>query len=255
MKKILFLIIILVVSCGVASAQSLEDIQWLAEEYPPYSFKNSDGTASGFNIDIMLKIWEKVGLKKTSRHIDFVPWARAVTMLDKYKYVCIVGMGINDERKKKYRFVGRVLGAIRGLIAKKEKSYVFNSIADINRILGKNGLVGVVRSDIGEKNFLQHGGDPKLIHRSVKGIHMVKILEQDRVDLIAYSDVTAFKLMKKLGFNHRSYEVVFTFSQGTTGFAFNKDADPAVLQQLQKAFDELEADGTVLSIRNYYINE
>ncbi len=101
---------------------------------------------------------------------------------------------------------------------------------------------------------MEFGGNPDLLYKVSKGDQLVRMLSIGRINLIAYSDITAFKLMKKNGINYLDYEVVFTFSQGITAFSFNKNVNPEIIKKLQKAFDQLETDGTVIKIRNLHVN-
>ena len=79
------------------------------------------------------------------------------------------------------------------------------------------------------------------------------MLEADRIDMIAYGDIAATNYMKMANINYRDYEIVFVFRRGTGNFAFNKEVDSQVLQVLQSAFDKLNNEGIIRTIRNNYI--
>ncbi len=251
MKKILFLVLILF--SGIANAQSLEDILWISEDYPPSNFVDKNGIMQGFTIDILLEMWKKVGIKKTKQDIVIYPWARGMNMLGSDKNVCLFGISITEERKKLFKFVGDAPGNKIVLFAKKEKKYRFNSIEEVNQKF-KRQQIGVVRDDIGEHVYLNIGGKPELLHRVTRADQLIRMTELNRLELFAYADTVALKKMKNLKIPTDRYEIVFIRNQAKWGYGFNKNVNPKVLQKLQKAFDELLEDGTVMRIRNAFVN-
>ncbi len=130
----LFVALILSLSiCGTTLAQDvhilnkLEQINWLTESYPPFSYIDTkDNKLKGVMIDILIEMWKEVGLNKDREDIEVYPWARGVHMLEDDPLVCLFGMGITQERKTKYKFVGSISPGIYGIIAKKSKNYHFN---------------------------------------------------------------------------------------------------------------------------------
>ncbi len=251
MKKSLLLLVILFSS--ITNAQSLEDIQWITEIYSPSNFVDKQGKLKGYTVDILMKIWKKVGLKKTRKDIKVIPWARGLMMLEEDKTVCLFGMGISNDRKKKFNFLGRAPGNIRALIAKKEKKFKFNKIDEVNQKIGRK-KIGAVRGDIGGNTFLKIGGKPQLLHLVVRGNQLVKMLDIDRFDLIAFADTPTFASMREAGIAFLNYEIVLPMSTSYWGYAFNKNVNQKTLKTLQKAYDELFEDGTIMRIRNAYVN-
>ncbi len=251
MKKMLFLVLIFF--SGIGYAQSLEDIVWISEDYPPSNFLDKDGMIRGFTIDILLGMWQKVGLKKTKQDIEIYPWVRGMKMLKHDKNVCLFGISITEERKKQFKFVGGAPGNRIVLFAKKEKKYRFNSIEEVNQKFKKQEI-GVVRDDIGEQVYLNIGGKSELRYRVTSADQLIGMIEHDRLKLFAYADTVALKKMSSLKISTDKYEVVLVMYKEQWGYGFNKNVNPKVLQKLQKAFDELLADGTVMRIRNAYVN-
>ncbi len=252
LMAIVFLVSVVTIP-GSAFGNNINKIQWITENYPPFNYVDDEGELRGITIDILMEIWKKVKLNKTKKDIEVLPWARGMLILKNNDTTCLFGMGINESRKKKFIFVGSIPNVNRGIIAKKSKHYSFNSISEINSGFG-DSRIGVVREDIGQITFLEQGGNPMLLHQVVSGENLVSMLKLDRIDAIVYGDMPAYKLMKKARIDYSAYEMFYVFSKGVSGYAFNKKTDPAIIQKLQQAYDELHREGIVMRIRNSYLS-
>jgi polar amino acid transport system substrate-binding protein len=251
MRIILACLIILTPFCGWP--QSLENIQWYSEIYLPNNYLDEKGVARGFMVDILLEVWKEAGLKKTRSDIKFIPWSRGLRLLETNSNICLFGMAITEERQKKYRFIGPVLGAKRALIAKKGRFLKFNSMDEANKWLaGKK--VGVVREDIGETLFLKKKGRKDSLIRVSRGILLARMIHHDRIHMVSYNLDSFMKTLKQAGYNPHEYESVYLLEQGRSGYSFNRKVNPAVLRKLQRAFDRVNQRGDVQRIRNRYIN-
>jgi len=250
---VLFLTIFLFSSVGIA--QTLEDITWLTEEYPPYNYE-IDGNVKGIAVDLLLAVWKKVGLNKTAKDIKVVPWARGVKMIKTKPGTCLFSTTLTSERKD-------VLGwkcvypiplandePENHVIAKKSKKVSFNSIEDLKKF---NGKYGVVRGDLGEGLLIEAGVNSAKLDKAANSISLVKKLEKGRYDVISYSMDTAATKMKEAGIDSSNYEIVFSFPPKPMGYAFYHNTDAAILKKLQDALDALHSDGTADSIRLKYL--
>jgi polar amino acid transport system substrate-binding protein len=240
-KSILFLSLVLFSTVSIA--QTLEDINWYTEEYPPYNFKK-DGKTQGIAVDLLSEVWKKVGLNKTTKDMKIVPWARGVKMIKTKPGTCLFATTLTRERKDVlgWKFVYPIPlvneEPENHVIAKKGKHISFDSIEDLKKYKGK---FGVIRGDVGEG---------LLVGAGVKSL--VKKLDKGRYDIISYSFTTASTKMKEIGIDPSKFEIIFSFPPKPMGYAFYHSTDPAILKKLQTALDELHSDGTAERIRLKY---
>ena len=225
--------------------KKLDQVVWITEQYPPFSYlDDKDGQIKGLMVEILLEMWKKVGLKKSKKDIIIHPWARGIALLENDPRVCLFGMGITKERQMKYKFVTSISPGVHGLIAKKTKGYHFSSIEAVNKAFsGKSHVIGVIRGDFGEKNFLEQGGNPHLLFKVSSGRQLIKMLEMDRLEMIAFGELPAISIMMRENINYREYEIPIVSNELRSGFAFHKNVDPAVLIVLQQAMDEVTREG------------
>ncbi len=248
MKKIFIFVLLFFLPIN-ASAQSLENITWLTEEYAPYNY-TENGVVKGIAVDILVAVWKKINLNKTAADIKVYPWARGYKMVQEDPGVCLFSMTVTEPRKELFKFVGPLAGSDITIIAPKAKGLKIGSIDDLK----KPGLkLGAVREDVGEQLLIAAGIAAVAIDQSNNAETLVKKLDAGRMDAVAYGFDTARYNMKLLGIDSNRYETVFMLKQGEMGFAFHKNVDPAVITTMQKALDELIADGTTAAIIKKYL--
>jgi ABC-type amino acid transport substrate-binding protein len=120
------------------------------------------------------------------------------------------------------------------LLAKKDAKIKINSPKDINAY-----KVGVIRDDLGEKNVIEAGVDPKHIQQVPKIKSLMKMLNAGRLQVWAYSEINAFWQLKNNGFVPDQFETVYVFSERQGYIAFNKQTPDALVKQFQIALDEM----------------
>jgi len=253
MKK-LILSFTLFMFTSLSHAESIENITWLTEEYPPFNYKE-DGEVKGIAIDLLLEIWKKLGVNKTKSDIKLVPWARGVKTLQTQPNTCLFSTTLTAERLNvlgwKFAYpIPRIRDESENqLIALVKKGLRFNSTQDI---LNFDGKFGVVRDDVGAALLLSLGiGDHKL-ERTSKPAQLTRMLQAGRFDVASYSIDAMRKAMKTEGINPDLFESVYAFPLTPMGYAFHHNIDPKIVKQVQQAIDKLYAEGVADEIIERY---
>ncbi|MBA4367458.1 MAG: ABC transporter substrate-binding protein [Desulfobacterium sp.] len=254
MKKVIVILMMVLIS-SVCAAESLENITWITEEYPPYNFVEN-GVTKGIAVDLLVAVWKKVGVNKNAGDIKVWPWNRGVNYINTKPDTCLFSTTITNERKNvlgwKFAFpIPQVSHeSSNHLIAPKNKGIKFNSLDEVKKY-GKK--FGVVRGDVGSSLLFEAGINQDLLDEAAGPNELVKKFDKGRFDVASYGFTTIVTKMKEEGVDPEKYEVVFTFPPAYMGYAFHKDTDPALLEKIQKALNELHADGTAEKIRQQYL--
>ena len=229
-----------------AFAGTIEDISFMTEEYPPFNMKGNDGVATGIAVDVLVGMFEKLGVSKSAKDIEVLPWARAYKDVQEKPGTALFSMTHNEERDPLFAWVGPVAPTRISAFALKSKGLKIASEEDFREL-----SAAVIRDDIGD-SLAQNVGIAT-IDRAASNEQNIKKLNAGRVDIWIYEESVAQWQIKDFGFNPGDYEVVFVLSSGELDYAFHKDTDPAVIKQFQKALDEMKAEGAYQAILDKYL--
>ncbi|OMH26712.1 ABC transporter substrate-binding protein [Motiliproteus sp. MSK22-1] len=246
----LFICLSLLIS-SIASGQTVQEITWMTEEYPPLNY-TKNGLRKGIFVEVLVEIWKKLGIEASADDIQVLPWARSYRILESTPGTALFAMSRTEGRESLFKWVGPINITPIGIIAKKSKNFNFQSIEQINQRI-PSGKLGVVRSDSGEHYFLDKAGSSELIDYHPTGELLIKMLDKDRVEAISYSYGTALFLMRDNNIDSSEYSLVYPLTeQGQGWFGFNRETNPKTIVLIQKALDELIVEGVIEKIQANY---
>ncbi len=231
-------------------AQTVEDLIFITEEYPPFNFA-VDGKELGIATDTLLEMVKLVGAHQTREDIGSFQWARGYNAALKIKNVLLFSTTRTAAREKLFKWVGPIIRSEIVLFARKDRNLSLNSLDEINL---KKLRVGVVLNDVGEQTLLELGVKRKQIYRYNKGLHLAEMLQKGRIDLLAYGKLVTLWNLKTLGFKPDEYEAIYSLKQAEYYYALNKKTDDRIVSQLQTALDQLKESGAFDRIVNHYID-
>ena len=232
----------LLVGCGQKkeTLNSLQAVQkagilkiGLDDSYPPMEFRDSTNKLVGFDIDLGDAVGKKLGVKTEYTATDFGGILLALTS-SRFN-VIIAALSITDERKKSIDFSESYLMGGQ-VIAIKKGNTTIKKLADL-----KGKIVACQLGSTGDKAVSAIKG-LKEVKKYDKITEAFQELSNGRVDAVVMdSQVGGYYVSKKPG----EYEVLTErISEEPIGIGFKK-ADTDLKVAVQKALDELKADGTL----------
>lgn len=248
MRKLLLTLLLFCLATSLP-AQTIDDLTIVTEEYPPFNF-TSAGKRQGLSTDILVEMLALAGSELTRSDIRFLPWAQAYNMAKNNNNVLLYSTTFTETRADLFKWVGPILKSKFVLFAQKGRNLKIASMDDINR---KKLRVGVVLHDVGEQMLLEQGVEKKRLYRYSKGTHMVKMLHNGRIDLLAYGQIATRWFFKQQGYSQDDFEEVSFLQKSDYYFALNPQTDDAIVRKLQSAFEQLKENGRLEAIIKHYI--
>lgn len=232
-------------ACVHGSAQSVDDLTLITEEYPPFNYER-DGVRQGIAVDLLAEMLALTGSGKVAADVKLWPWARGYETALKEKNVLLFSTVRTEAREKLFKWVGPILPARNILLAKKNRQIKIRNKAEL---LKSKYRIGVVRDDVAGELLARMGVNKNSTVQANTGVSVAKMLHADRVDIWAYGDQVIQWNLKQLGYPNIDFEEIYTLSDsGQYYYALSKTTDDATVARLQAALDQLRAKGRINEI-------
>ncbi len=253
MNKILIAITLVFYSVSIQACNEqeakelLSNLQWQTEDYPPFNFRDEKGNLVGIFPEVLSLAYQELNIPLNTEEIDIIPWARLLFNMKHYSKYAAFSMVTTKERAKKYQLLPLpfvVKSSVMVLKANKDKFKQKN--------IGKL-TIGVVRGDIGQA-LLDREEIKATQVETTSALSMLKMLNLQRVDAIAYVEDVAYFQFNKLAIEKGAI-VPFVLLDGGSNinFVFHKSMPKCAIELLAKSIAKLNRQGKVEKIRIKYI--
>lgn len=215
--------------------------------YPPFNFFDSSGAVKGFDIDIGNALCER--MKVTCEWVT-TDWDGIIPALNSNKFDTIIAsMAITEARRKAVNFSNPYYFNAARFIIPKDLNLKGGMPEDLKR-----KIIGT-QSGTGESKLIDRYFPKSKVKRYPKLDDALLDLTTGRVDAVLASQFVLGDWLKKE--DGADYEFVgesFVLDENEgTGIAVRKD-DAKLLDALNKAIEEIAADGTYDTIREKYFS-
>ncbi|EGS62157.1 substrate-binding periplasmic protein [Vibrio cholerae] len=213
-------------------AQGLESLTYYTENYPPLNFAQEDGKPAGIAVDLLLEAAAAVNVTLNLDQIFVQPWPRS------YRSALLKQDGVlfsttrTTHRENLFNWVGPIADIKVVVLARKSSQIKVNDPIELG-----NYPIGVIRDDIGEQQLLQLGVPRESMVEGSTVSSLAEQLLKKRIDLLAYDERTALWWMSQDSYPVEEFETVYVLMQGSLYYAFNKNIDKSVLNDLQKGIE------------------
>jgi len=210
--------------------------------YPPFNFINEKNEVVGFDAAIGREIARRLGVEPV---IVTTAWDGILAGLLAKKYDTICGsMTITQKRQQVVDFVGPYYRSGRGIFIRKDET--FATLADL---MGKN--IGVTLGETHEKWARTQKGWKIKTYKGLPELFLE--LENKRIDAIVIDSIPGLLAIKKTGKPIKKMDLPeIEGGDVNIGIAIRKN-NPELKAAMQKALDDMMADGTYTKISNEWI--
>ncbi|UTA47192.1 transporter substrate-binding domain-containing protein [Simiduia sp. 21SJ11W-1] len=212
----------------------MNELEYITENYPPFNYEEQ-GVLKGEAVELLIAATALAGSPITARDILMQPWARAFHNVLEGPNRVLFSTTRTPERENLFKWAGPIGSNHIVLVGKKSRNITLNDLADLNKY-----RVGAVRDDVGELFLRDLQLEKTIITLGVQPESIAKMLQSNRVDLWIYGESSAFNVLKRTGATPSDYTVVKVLKSLELYYAFSRDVDDRLVQELQAAIETIK---------------
>jgi polar amino acid transport system substrate-binding protein len=251
MKKnallILFMIMVISVLSGCSSSGSKDGklVIGIDDKFAPMGFRDENNEIVGFDIDYAKAAAEKMGKEITFQPID---WSAKESELNSGRIDMIWnGYTITDERKEKVLFTKPYLENSQVVVVLAD-----SAISKLNDLVGKEVGLQSLSSAADALNVNPIKDQIANLSEFPDNVLALTDLKTKRLDGVVIDEVVARYYMSKEPNTFKLLDESLAPEQYGIGI---KKGNEALLEELQKALDEMNSDGTADQISTKWFGE
>lgn len=211
--------------------------------FPPFSFVDDKNEVVGFDVDIGKEIAKRIGVQA---EIVTTPWDGIIAGLIAGKFDTVVGsMTITEERAKSIDFVGPYYHGGRGAFVPAD-----SALTSVDELDGKT--VAVTLGETHDGWAKEHAGWNVRTYKSLP--EMLLEANAGRVDAIIADKIPVLVAIKEQGLPLKEITIPGADPTANVGIAI-RQGNPELAAAMQKALDEMQADGTYEAISMKWIGQ
>ena len=207
--------------------------------FPPYEMTTDSGEIEGIDVDTAKAIAEKLGLELQIDDMDFD--AALLSVQQGKADIVMAGVTVTDERKAVMDFSDSYATGIQSIIVPND-----SDIASPDDLAGKK--IGTQRGTTGYIYCSDDFGEDSVVAYD-NGLTAVQALNNGQVDAVVIDNAPATEYVAA----NPGLKVLDT-SYAEEDYAIGMAKGSALEDAINKALEELKADGTLQSIVDKYIN-
>ncbi len=215
-------------------------------EYAPFEYKDDNGDYKGFDLELIAKVAEKLGLEVKYVNNDFDSLVAGVESGTKYD-VSIAAMTITPERKKSVDFCDAYYTDDQAIVTKTDNADITGD--NYEEKLNTSDATLIVQSGSTAESFAKENF-PKAKIKSMKdATECFSALQSDQGTAVVTNRSVAAQLTSD---QFTTCHVIKMISTGEDyGIAINK-GNTFLKKEINKALKELTDDGTVDALMSQY---
>lgn len=221
----------------------------ITEHVPPYNYEER-GLATGIFTDIFLRMADHSGLNVERADIRVWPWARGYREIQQRPNVILFAMARSEPRDSMFQWIGPVMPLKSVMITNKGDCIRVKKLAEDTTFL----KIGTVRDNASQQFLLRNGVKPDRMQCVHELTLNIKKLIGHRIDAAVGLEGSLRHAIRSLGHSYEEFDVVYTLFSKELYFAASHDMDPAIVQRLQAAFDDLKDEGVIDIIIKRYLH-
>lgn len=225
---------------------SAKDLTYIAEPQLPPSIYQEDGKLQGISVDLLEKMWERMGVDLNRSVIKLVPWTEGYQTTLKENNTVLLATARIPEREQLFKWVGPVLPSKYVLLAKNNSDISISGPGDL-----KKYKIGATEDNAATILLLNQGAKKEDLIIETTTTPIIEMLKSGAIDAWATNNLTGFLLLNRSGANASDYKVVYEFGESNGYYAFNNRTSDSLVQSFQQALDYLKSNKDANGVSEY----
>ncbi|MEB0043522.1 MULTISPECIES: ABC transporter substrate-binding protein [unclassified Pseudomonas] len=236
-----------VVDAASTDAPPAYSVVLLTENFPPYNMavdgKNfaPDNKIAGISAEILRETFKRAGVGY-SMTLRF-PWDRIYKLAMKTSGYGVFSTARSPDREKLFKWVGPIGPDDWIMLARADSTIELSSLQQ-----AKKYKIGAYKGDRIADQLASDGLNPVLVLRDQDN---ARKLAEGQIDLWATGDPSGRYLARQEGV--AGLKTVLRFNSDELFLALNKEVPDEIVAKLQKALDEMRAEGKIDEILGRYL--
>jgi polar amino acid transport system substrate-binding protein len=230
---------------AVNETVSAKDLIYLTEQYPPFNFQEN-GRLQGISIDLLEKVWERMGVDLNRSVIKILPWTECNQSALNERNTVLCAMAMSPQREPLFKWAGPIGPFRTVLLAKKSRNISITTPEDLN-----NYRIGAIEEDNAVQMLLDEGVKRENLHLEVLSEPIVEMLENGSIDAWAHGEMAGLWQIQQSGRNASDYEVAYLLGQTDAYYAFNIETPDSLVQSFQEAIDYIKSSKDKDGVSDY----
>ncbi|WP_320174487.1 ABC transporter substrate-binding protein [Maridesulfovibrio sp.] len=242
MKRILTLLVLTI--CFAAISAQAADVTVITEIAPPLSFEEN-GKLTGASTELVEEIMRRTGKVYP---IEVQPWARGYHLAQTDPNVALFSTTRTEARENMFKWVGPLAVTQWVFWAKAGSGISISSLDDAKKVES----IATYKDDAKEQ-LLKDKGFTNLDSSANLATNLKKLMAgRNALWIAGYKEGQL--VAKENGFDPSKLEKVFVVKEVKLYVAFSKSTPDSIVNEWQKAFDSMEADGFVKKVNEKWAN-
>ncbi len=216
---------------------------FLCEDYPPLTYENSEGQATGFVTDIVREINKRMGNREPIMVLD---WDMAYEAAVLNPNVVLFSIARTEERDPLFNWVGPVIQTEAYLYKNAESNRAVPSIEYAKKVkqiaTTSSWWMEQRLRELGFENLVSYPNPEECVRKLIEG----------DVELSIFTDITVKGIVENAGYDMNQLEKALFFEARDVYIAISKGSEEDFIDQFEQTLETLIEDGTYLAIENRY---
>ena len=219
----------------------------MGNNLPPFGLVNKS-ELNGFSRDLLNEVLQETSV--ADMELDFVgaTFSRVYNELQHAPKRIGLHIARTAQRENMFKWVGPYYTIEMGLIGKKERPVKVESL----EAMPDEYFIGAVKNTVPHQMLMKARMDKSNIIAVPVGDQIMRMLDVDRLDLIAHIFDVSKYMMREHKIDPNKYEIKYSLSKADLYFAFSKDTSDSLIQSIQTKLDAYKDSSEFQKLKERY---